>query len=329
MLPFIVGLDIASLSFCVRLLHQGQPVAEIASFENAAVGYRQLQQWLKQQNALPAQTHIVMEATGVYWEECALALDEAGFTVNVVNPAQIKAFGRTLLRRAKTDATDADLIARFALSVPLPTWQPPSLPLEMLQLIMRQREAYLAMLTQEKNRLHALERRPQVPRRVLQTTRQHIAFLERHIRQLEDSFKKDLQLHPQWQQSLELLQSIPGIGFVTAATLLTETQALESFLQARQLTAYAGIAPAPHTSGSSVQRRASISKIGNPRLRRAFYMASLSAVRRAGPLQAFYQRLREKGKPAKLALVAVARKLLVLCFAIIRSQRPYDPAYGA
>jgi transposase len=327
---FVLGIDIASLSFTARLLHQGEPVGQAAEFSNTSAGYHQLVKWLQKQEADAAQTHLVMEATGVYWEECALFLHSQNFAVSVINPAQIKAFARTTLSRAKTDVTDADLIARFAYHLRPALWQPPALELEALQLIMRQRDAYLSMLTEEKNRLHALERRPQVPRRVLQTTKQHIAFLQRHIQNLEDSFKKDLKQYPQWQESLDLLQQIPGIGFVAAATFLTETAALGSFVQSRQLTAYAGIAPAPYCSGSSVKRPSSISKIGNSRLRRAFYMAALSSVRvSSSPFSAFYHRLREKGKPPKVALVAVARKLLVLCFAIVRSQRPFDPAYGA
>ncbi|HEX2614696.1 MAG TPA: IS110 family transposase [Nitrososphaera sp.] len=332
----LVGLDIASLTFTARLLCDGTPCGPVSEFANTPTGYQKLQRWLKQHTPhrvaempfTPEQTLVVMEATGVYWEECALILHQAGYRVNVVNPAQVKAFARTILRRVKTDATDADLIARFALSVPLPAWNPPNLQLEALQLIMRQRETLLAMLTEEQNRLHALERRPAVPRLVIKTTRQHIAFLKRKIKDSEDAFKNDLKKHPQWQHSLELLTSIPGIGTLTAAVLLTETGAFGSFLEARQLTAYSGIAPAPHTSGSSVRGRSRISKIGNGRLRRALYMAALSAARVPSPLRAFYQRLRESGKPAKVALVALARKLLELAFAIVKSSQPYDPTHG-
>lgn len=325
---YVVGIDIASLTFTARLLKEGMPQGPVVEFANAPQGYGKLLRWLKEQQADAAQTLIVMEATGVYWEACALHLHEKGYRVNVVNPAQIKAFARTTLRRAKTDATDADLIARFALSVPLPAWNPPDLQLEALQLIMRQREALLAMLVEEQNRLHALERRPAVPRSVLKTTREHIAFLKRKVRDSEDSFKNELKKHPQWQASLDLLSSIPGIGPVTAAVLLTETGAFGSFLEARQLTAYAGIAPAPYSSGSSVRRPSSISKIGNVRLRKALYMAALSAARVESPLREFYQRLRQRGKPPKVALIAVARKLLVLAFALVRSGLPYDPAHG-
>lgn len=327
---FIAGLDIASLTFVVRLLdHAGTPLGNTTEFGNSSAGFKEFQRWLKGQGATASQTLIVMEATGVYWEVCALALHAAGFAVNVVNPAQIKAFARTTLRRVKTDATDADLIARFALSVPLPAWQPPSLELEGLQLMMRQREDFLAMLQQQENQLHSLERRPHVPQSVLEAAKEHVNFLKKLIENIEDNFKKEIKQYPQWQQSLELLLTIPGVGLITAAILLTETGALGNFIEARQLTAYAGIAPAPFSSGSSVKRPSSISKIGDPRLRRALYMAALSASRlESSPYREFYKRLCAKGKPKKLAFVAVARKLMVLCFRIIRSQKAYDPNYG-
>jgi transposase len=325
---FIVGLDVASLKFVVRLLSHGTPLGNTPEFDNGPAGFKALQIWLKEHGALPSETLVVMEATGVYWEECALALYTAGFAVNVVNPARIKSFARTLQRRAKTDSVDADLIARFALSVPLTAWQPPSLEMGVLQLIMRQREDYITMRDQERNRLHAQERSSQAPAYVLNNTRRHIAFLERRIKDIENTFKKELKKYPEWHKSVELLQTIPGIGSVTAAVFFTETRALNGFVEARQVTAYSGIAPAPYSSGSSVCRPSSISKIGDPRLRKAFYMAALSATRlEASPFRAFYLRLCGKGKPAKVALVAVARKLMVLCFRVMRSQMPYDPAY--
>lgn len=194
--------------------------------------------------------------------------------------------------------------------------------------MMRQREDFLEMLGQQENQLHSLERRPQVPKSVLKAATDHISFLKKRIKNIEDNFKKELKQYPEWQESLDLLLTIPGVGLITAAVLLTETQALSSFVESRQLTAYAGIAPADHSSGSSVHRPASISKIGDPRLRRAFYMASLSATYlEASPYREFYKRLLAKGKPKKLILIAVARKLMVLCFRIIKSRKPYNPNY--
>jgi len=326
---YCVGLDISSQTFTVQLLVEGTPVGKALDFANESKGYKQLLQWLKTHDVPLSQTHAVMEATGVYWEECALYLHEKGIRVNVVNPAQIKAFANMTLRRSKTDRTDANLIARFAATMPLPLWEPPSLEMEALQITMRHREALIAMLTEEKNRLHALERRPGTPKEVLKTVKKHIAFMQQQVKDLDDTFKKKLKEQPEWQECYELLQSIPGVGGIIAAVLMGETGGLASFMEPRQLVAHAGIAPQQHESGTSVKRTACISKIGNARLRRAAYMAALSAIRCTGPLKDFYQRLTARGKAKKLALVAVARKLLILAFKVVRSGKAYDPQYQA
>lgn len=326
---YCLGLDISSQTFTAQLLEEGAAVGKAIDFANEPKGYRQLIQWLKNYGVALAQTHAVMEATGVYWEECALYLHGQGIRVNVINPAQIKAFANVTLRRSKTDRTDANLIARFGATMPLPLWQPPSLEMEALQITMRHREALIDMLTEEKNRLHALERRPGTPQEVIKTVKKHIAFMQQQVKNLDDTFKKKLKEQPEWQECYELLQSLPGVGGIIAAVLMGETGGMVSFMEARQLVAHAGIAPQQHESGTSVKRTACISKIGNARLRRAVYMAALSAIRCQGPLKDFYQRLVGRGKAKKLALVAVARKLLVLAFKIVRFGKPYDARYQA
>ncbi|MEK9135905.1 MAG: IS110 family transposase [Bacteroidota bacterium] len=270
-----------------------------------------------------------MEATGVYWEACALYCHGEGFAVSVVNPAQIKFFARTTLMRGKTDTLDADLIARFGAAVKPRVWNPPGKAFEELQLFSRQRDAYVAMLTEERNRLHALSHRVHCPPQVIRMTKAHIRFLEKRIEELEQGFKDHLDQSPEWKRSVELLTSMTGIGVVTAGVFLPETLAFSTMVDARQLIPLCGtgLAPAPHTSGTSVRRRPRISKVGNPRLRRAAYMASISGIRANPVLKAFYKRLREKGKPAKVALVAVARKLLTIAFALVQTQRPFDPNY--
>ncbi len=326
----IVGIDISKETISVRLMILGespQPVGDIETFPNCEVGYGQLNQWLVRCGVLARTTQVVMEATGVYWEGSALYFYEHGFQVSVVNPAQIKYFARTTLMRGKTDALDADLIARFGVSVKPRIWTPPGESMESLQVFIHQREAYVAMLTQEKNRLHALQHRAHCPRQVITMTKAHIRFLEKRITELEHAFKDLLKKTPAWQRSIDLLTSIPGVGLITAGVLLTETLAFSTLVNARQLAAYAGLAPAPFLSGTSVHRPTRISKIGNARIRQAVYLASLSGIRANPVLKTFYQRLRANGKPAKVALVAVARKLLTIAFALVKSQQPFDPNY--
>jgi transposase len=305
-LTHIIGIDVSKDTISVRLMvlvESPQPAGDIQIFPNSKAGYAQLDGW----------------------EGCALYFHEHGYQVSVVNPAQIKYFARTTLMRGKTDALDADLIARFGVSVKPRVWTPPGESLESLRVFIHQREAYVAMVTEEKNRLHALQHRAHCPAQVIAMTKAHIRFLEKRITELEHAFKDLLKKTPAWQRSIDLLTSIPGVGLITAGILLTETLAFSTLVNARQLAAYAGLAPAPFLSGTSVHRLTRISKIGNARIRQAVYMASLSGVRANPVLKTFYQRLRGNGKPAKVALVAVARKLLTIAFALVKSQQPFDP----
>ncbi|MCK4416692.1 MAG: IS110 family transposase [Candidatus Latescibacteria bacterium] len=329
-LTHVIGIDISKDTISVRLLGLGDsplPIGGIQTFSNCETGYRQLERWLSGLGVVANSTQVVMEATGVYWEGCAWYCHEQGFQVSVVNPAQIKYFARTTLMRGKTDPLDADLIARFGVAVKPRFWTPPDETLESLRIFVHQREAYVAMLTEEKNRLHAFQHRAHCPQKVITMTKSHIRFLEKRIAELEQTFKDLLRQKPNWQRSIDLLTSIPGVGLITATILYTETHAFSTIVASRQLTAFAGVAPAPFLSGTSVHHQTRISKIGNPRIRQAVYLASVSGVRFNPALKTFYQRLRDNGKPTKVALVAVSRKLLTIAFALIQSQRPFDPNY--
>jgi transposase len=329
----VVGIDIAKDTLAVRLVTTDpsvEPVGAVQTFSNDPVGFRKVIRWLRDQNdqeVEPATTAIVMEATGVYWEGCALFFHEKGFTVRVVNPAQTHAFAKTTLQRGKTDAQDADLIARFGATVPTRVWTPPDALAEELKQIMRQRDDYVQMRVQEQNRLHALQHRARSSAPLMRMAQKHIRFLQQQIDLLETTFKEQASESPSWQKSLAVLNTLPGFGLIVAGGLLTETHGLEAFLTAKQLIAYAGLAPVPYESGSSVQRPRRISKVGNPKLRRIAYIAAVSSIRTDTVFREFYMRLRQRGKPAKVALVAVARKLLTVAFALVRSQTAFDPAY--
>lgn len=326
----ILGIDIASETFVGSIVtNESVPknASEATTFANTGTGFSACVDWANALGLVPTETHIVVEATGVYWEALALFFHQHHFTVSVVNPAQVKYFAQSVLQRGKTDALDANLIARFGATMHPRTWEPPSALSEELQVLMRQRDAYLAMLTQERNRLHSYQRSGFPSQRAIAVSQKTIAFLEQQIKELETNFKNTINTDEHWKHMVELLQTIPSIGLVTAGILLTETQALASFHSSKQLTAFAGIAPAPHTSGKSVYQRSRISKIGNPRIRKAFYMAAISAIRFNPTMKTFYDRLVARGKSKKLCIVAVARKLLIVCFAICKSQQPFNNHY--
>lgn len=204
--------------------------------------------------------------------------------VSVVNPAQVRFFARSHLRRGKTDALDAEMIARFGVAMKPKQWHPSSSELETLKLIMRQHEALIGMLVEEKNRRHAHQARAAMPQQLIALTQEYIAFIEQQLAEFERSFKQQLQAS-EHQADVELMESVPGIGFVIA-TLLTETVAFGTMHHSKQLSAYAGLSPMPYESGR-LQKPRHISKIGNPRVRKAVYMAALSAVRTRLAVQGF------------------------------------------
>jgi transposase len=326
---FAIGIDIAKDQFELRWAPQAEPqtISPSQSFANTADGCQAAHAWLLAQGLVPATSLVVMEATGVSWEACALWFHTHAYPVSVVNPARVAAFAKTLMRRGKTDPLDARLLVIFALTLHPERWTPPAVEMEALQQIMRQREATVHLRSQVKNQLHALEHHVHPSPEVVASVRRILTTLDTEIAELEQQFTTHLHGQPAWQAMLDRIMSIAGVGLVIAGTLLTETNALATFGASSQLCAYAGITPVPFQSGSSVHRKERISKIGNPRLRKAMYQAAVCAIRCCAPFRTFYQRLLDRKKPKKVALVAVARKILRVIFALVKQGTNFDPEY--
>lgn len=325
----VLGIDIGHLEYAVHLLDttNTQRVKGTSStFPNTLKGHRQLTKWLEKQSARAESTAVVLEATGVYWQNCAHHLFELGFTVSVVNPAQVKFYAKSTLRRGKTDKMDAEIIADYGSTMKPKAWKPAEPALETIQLLVRERESVVELLTREKCRLHALRCRHEAAEVVVQLVEERISLLEGQVEQLELAVKDQFAASSTLQRDLELLMSVPGFGFIAASTVLAETNGFATLETGRQLAAYAGLSPAPHQSGASYGR-SSISKVGNPRLRRIAYMAAIGATRSKSELKVFYQGLKERGKPSKVALVALARKLLCVGLAVVKSGKPFDADY--
>lgn len=328
---YVIGVDISKDSFCARIiqiLDSLIPISNTQKFENTRKGFLSFFKWLDKSKVNLRTSLVAMEATGVYWENLAFyCVTEEYTNVSVVNPKQIKHFAHTNLRRSKTDPLDADLIAHFGAIMSPALWNPPDPVIEELKQIFRERDAIITMQTEEKNRLHSQKTSANPSPITLKTHKQVINYLQTKIKKLEKCVKDKLQKKPELNQKVELLKSIPGFGDILAGILLTETNELSTFTGPKQLAAYAGISPCQHQSGSSVNKKTKISKIGNSRIRKAVYLGALTSVRHNLHLAKFYARLRSKGKSAKVALIAVARKLLHLAFAIIKSGKPFDLNY--
>lgn len=312
-----LGLDIAKAKFDAHLMAGAQQ--RHASFANTQAGFEQLARWLDRNGPEAAGgLHACMEATGNWGLDLAAFLFAAGITVSIVNPRQIKAFGDSELSRNKTDRLDAALIARFCRAHVPPAWLPPATHLRELREMVRRCAALKANRTQEINRQKA----GIVSTVVAASIARLIAHLDEQIDTITVAIRTLIATDPVQQTNFSLLRGITGIGEVTAALVLAELPNIAAFTP-KGLAAFAGLSPQEHSSGMS-RRSRGISRIGNPALRSALYLCALSARRHNPRLVDFVQRMTTAGKPNKVILTAVARKLLVLAHAVIRTQKPFE-----
>lgn len=293
---------------------------------NTPEGHASLQQWLEAQHVIAQETSVVMEATGVYWERIALKLHLVGYQVSVVNAAQIKFYAKSTLRRGKTDKMDAELIAHYGEKMRPARWTPAEGDRENLRALIHEREAIISLITLEKRRQHAQEHRERAQELVVELSRARLALLEQQRAALEAALDTCIAESAGLSGQVHLLSSVPGIGQLTAAIVLAETRHLRDVQDSRQWAAYAGLSPVPRQSGAMVGR-CRISKIGNSRLRKAFYLSAVTVARLKNPMGDYYRRLVGTGKPKKVALIALARKILRTSFAVLRSGVPFDPGY--
>jgi len=314
-----LGIDIAKRTFDVALLTQdGKPKHK--SFANSAQGFDALLLWLKQ-NLVTDRTglHACLEATGTYGDALARFLVSAGHRVSVVNPSAIRAFARTELSRTKTDKADAVRIARFCQMHQPTAWTPPTEEIAILQALVRRLETLRQMHQMEKQRQEG------APASIHASVTAVLSVLEEQIAQVEEQIRDHVDRHPDLREQSDLLQSIPGIGAATAATLLCELGDWSRFASARSAAAYVGLVPRVHESGTSVRGRSSLCKIGNGRLRKALYFPAMNAVRFNPVLKAMAQRLMASGKSKMAILGAAMRRLVHLAFGVLKSGKPFDP----
>jgi transposase len=314
-----LGIDISKLKFDVALIRDNGKLRHKV-FPNTPAGFQQLSGWLSKHKV--QKVHACLEATGTYAEALALYLSDAGHIVSLINPAKIKAYASSHLSRTKTDKADASLIAQFCQERRPPQWQPLPKEIRELQALVRRLESLLEMRQMEVNRLEA----GTSAALVRASLAEHITFLDDEIKRTESLIRHHIDQHPTLRDQQQLLVSIPGIGETTAAKLLAEILDVKLYSGARQLAAFAGLAPRLHESGSSVKLKARLSKIGAPRLRKALYFPAIAAIKHNPYIKAMSLRLRERGKCPMQIIGAAMRKLVHIAYGVLKSGRPFDPS---
>ena len=305
-----IGIDVAKAHLDVHVHPTGEPFRVTSDDAGLAV-------LLTRVRAL-SPTLIVLEATGGYEVRVAAVLASAGLPVAIVNPRQIRDFARATGRLAKTDTLDARVIALFADAVrPTPRPLPDAQAQALGELIARRRQL-VDMLVAEKNRRRLLRER-----RLQRHLDAHIAWLEEALRRLDHDLTTLVRSTPIWREADDVLRSVPGIGPVTACTLIADLPELGR-LDRRRIAALAGLAPFARDSGIFRGRRMIAG--GRAPVRRVLYMATLAAIQHNPVIRRFHQRLVTAGRPAKLAHTAAMRKLLTILNAMLRDQRPWQTA---
>ena len=306
----VVGIDVSKDQLDVHVHPSGESFAVARNAEgldalNAKIG--------------PLGVHAVaVEATGGFETVVAASLGAAGLPVIVVNPAQVRAFAQALGKRAKTDPIDAAVIARFV-EATKPEIRPlPDADTRLLANLVARRRQIIQMIVAER------QRERQLPSRQLKKSAARlIKALEKELNVLDEGIDESVRGSPVWCEKEDLLKSVPGVGNITARTLLAELPELGS-LNRREIASLAGLAPWTRQSGK--WRGRSFTGGGRTSARNALFMAALVAARRNPLLKTFHQRLIAAGKPKMVAIIAVARKLLTILNAILRDKSPWQPA---
>jgi transposase len=321
---FYLGVDVAKAKLDCALLETGTGKLKTKVVPNTAPGFAQLLAWLSKHHA--PQAYVVMEPTGVYHEAAALALTDAGLTLSLVNPAQLRKFAQGLGMKTKTDKADSVVLARYGATQKPAAWQPPSASVRTLKALLTRRDAVADDLQRERNRYEANEL-SLAPEAARESITQSIAFLEAELKRLQKLVDDHIDKDPDLRGKKELLETIPGVG-PRVSDHMTALLAGRTFERAEQLAAYLGLVPVQWESGSSVRGRPRMSKAGPAHLRKLLYMPAVVAGRYNPHIKALKERLLAKGKSKMAAIGAAMRKLAHLCFGVVHSGKPYSANFA-
>lgn len=321
----IIGIDVSKLKLdCLWLRDLSLGKVKSKIHPNTPKGHQALLAWSVQQTGEAIESmHFIMEATGIYHEALAYALHMAGATVSVVNPAQMREHAKSLGTRTKTDKKDSWVIAHYGATQQPRLWQPEPDEVRRLKALIARYEAVKQDIQRELNRLEKAQ--------ITQASDQVVTSIETVHRQLEAErirlqslIDEHIDQHPQLKQDRALLESIPGVGPVVSQHMVALIRS-RGFTKASQCAAFLGLVPVRHDSGTSVHGRSHLSKAGDAHMRAKLYMAAIVAKQYNPDIKCQYERLLRNGKPKMCAIGAAMRKLVQICFGVLKHQSPYLP----
>ena len=325
-----LGIDVSKkeLSVCFSNWEENQRVRIISTktFANNSGGYKKMDAWIRslRKDGTIAFSSL-MEATGVYYEDAAYFLKAQGWKVSVLVPNKTKAFAKSLNFKSKTDAIDAKMLAQMALERSLPDWEPLTPKMLKIKRLCRERVALQEHKTSAMNQLEATSSAHEAEQECIKRSKALIQFLKKQIKEVESAIQNEVDADSDLKDKIEKICTIKGVGIITAATIVAETNGFALIENKAQLVSYAGYDVVENSSGT-IQRQTRISKKGNSQLRRALHFPALCAVKYVPELKALYERVFDKTKIKLKGYVAVQRKLLVLIYTLFKKAEAYDPA---
>jgi transposase len=331
LLKQVVGIDVAHKELVVSLGNMDQEASTHIyahkTFVNNEKGFTAMMLWVKKHTDNDSPLRYVMEATGVYHESLAYFLSDRNYAVSIIMPNKVTNFFRTLEIKTVTDKSMSEAIALFGLEKKVDDWIQPKRVFRELRQVTRERDQLIAERTILKNQLHAEQIEAYPSEQTISRIRIRIKMVTGQLKETLSETTAAITNDQEINRSVKLLTSIPGIGLLTAAVIMAETNGFELIRSKKQLTSYAGLDVKEKESGTSVKGKPRISKRGNRHLRKAMYMPALSAIRHSERYKAIFVRVVSRSGIKMKGAVAIQRKLLEMTYTVYKTQTPYLEDY--
>lgn len=304
---------------------QNQKFGKSKRFDNDHSGFNELIKWADEQSNCK-EVFYVMEATGVYYEHLAYFLNEHGCMLSVLLPNMVKHYFRSLNVKTKTDQKDSEVLCRLGLERKLDNWNMPTKIMRDLKFLSREYREAKDKINQVKNQLHAKYHSHQCPVSTQKRLKKQLSLLEKQALEVESELRALVISDTEFYNKIQKICSIPGVSFITVICIISETNAFALITNMKQLASYAGL-DIQHNQSGNKQGKTRISKKGNSFIRHALYMPALSAARFNPLMKEFYNNIKDRKPAKKIAVIAVARKLLLLIYTLWKKNMEFDQAY--
>ncbi len=326
-----VGVDISKDDFkvCFYRLDQNGNKSTNGSrtFNNTLAGFMAFMKWIESKRIDSLTVRITIEATGVYYENLSYFLNDNGYRVSVVLPNKSKDYAKSLNLKTKTDKEDAKMLGQMGIERDLFQWQPISTKMRILKQLTRDRVSILREKVVLNNKIHALNHSFEPNKKVLKRSKQRLKLLNEQLKEVEKEIEQTVKADELLNAKVTNICKVKGLGIITVATVIAETNGFLLFTSRSQLTSYAGYDVVEKESGTSVKGKPRISKKGNTHIRRALYFPAITLVKYEPQFKQLFDRVVERSAIKMKGYVAVQRKALILIYTLFKNNTPYDSNY--